>query len=651
MNKKNSIFVLITLLVIIFIILPKKSFSQEDNCLEDFKNWIVKNEDNEGDIVYTLTCDMVIDDYFDFSIPYGTNITIDTNQYKLLVKNNGYFAIEGNKLDIVGEGGSEGVIHVEKGGKLKIGIDNIIALNGTALYIEKDAELDIATYYGKTGKIHASGENAIGIYSENDIRVDSKIIEVNGKDAVGIYCNGEVEIEDTSVIVNKNNQQNTIANNTKGESIVSKTKSVYIIGDGNVIMPDIPQDEDYNIIRCNLRGISVFEEELILTKDDKIEDVELPKEVSLKTSSGKIADINVEWDLSNYYTDLKKNLEFVIRGKFDENFLNEKNIVLNQDVFPVINIYIRNKEPINNLIVYFRNRKNGYTAALAYDMPYNAKKVFVEYSDDGINWISSELEYITDQVVIDFEDFKLRCFRVKVEGGLRDGYSNIFLKPGFVLGGGNNQITPDDEQEDEDAGGDRGGGGRDDPDREEDNNGNLNSDNKDKDDNHSNNDGKIPNTPNDDNIESGSTINKNPPKDKDDNSIANDKEKDDILKNENELKNEDKSNKSFILENGNKGLKQKSVFSTNNQSYFYNKDFYKDNLYVNNNHQSKLNNQVNGNNEKTDKTNTKLSTKKYSFEKDIFILIGVLSLTMFCSILIVNPSTRKNIIRFIQIKK
>ncbi|NMS92003.1 hypothetical protein HGQ85_19000, partial [Clostridioides difficile] len=392
--------------------------------------------------------------------------TIDTNQYKILIKDKGNFNISGNKLNIIGEGGNEGVIHVEQGGKLSIGIDNIVALNGTALYIEKEAKLILATYYGKTGNIRASGDNAIGIYSENDIKVESKVIEVNGKDAIGIYCNGEVEIEDTSVIVNKNNQQNTIANNTKGESIVSKPKIVYIIGDGNVIMPDIPQDEDYNIIRCNRRGISVLKEELILTKDDKIEDVELPKKVSLKTSSGNVVDISVEWDLSNYYTDLNKNIEFIIRGKFDENLLNEKNIVLNKDVFPVINISIRNKEPINNLIVYFRNRENGYTAALAYDMPYNAKKVFVEYSEDGINWISSELEYITEQTVIDFEDFKLRCFRVKVEGGLRDGYSNIFLKPGFVMGGGNNQITPDDEQESDDAGGDRGGGGRDDPDRE-----------------------------------------------------------------------------------------------------------------------------------------------------------------------------------------
>lgn len=70
-----------------------------------------------------------------------------------------------------------------------------------------------------------------------------------------------------------------------------------------------------------------------------------------------------------------------------------------------------------------------------------------------------------------------------------------------------------------------------------------------------------------------------------------------------------------------------------------------------NNNQSKINKQVDINNEKTDKNNTKLLTKKYSFEKNKFILIGVLSLTMICSILIVNPNTIKNIIRFIKIKK
>ncbi|NMS92135.1 hypothetical protein HGQ85_19995, partial [Clostridioides difficile] len=80
-----------------------------DNCLDDFKNWIVKNEENEGNIVYTLTCDMVIDNYFNFIIPYGTNITIDTNQYKILIKDKGNFNISGNKLNIIGEGGNEGV--------------------------------------------------------------------------------------------------------------------------------------------------------------------------------------------------------------------------------------------------------------------------------------------------------------------------------------------------------------------------------------------------------------------------------------------------------------------------------------------------------------------------------------------------------------
>ncbi|NMS92013.1 hypothetical protein HGQ85_19150, partial [Clostridioides difficile] len=86
MNKINKVFVIINLLIII---LPSKSFSQENNCLEDFKNWIINNKDNKKEIVYTLTCDMIIDNYFEFSIPYGTNITIDTNQYKILIKDKG----------------------------------------------------------------------------------------------------------------------------------------------------------------------------------------------------------------------------------------------------------------------------------------------------------------------------------------------------------------------------------------------------------------------------------------------------------------------------------------------------------------------------------------------------------------------------------
>ncbi|NMS91986.1 hypothetical protein HGQ85_18895 [Clostridioides difficile] len=411
---------------------------------------------------------MIIDNYFEFSIPYGTNITIDTNQYKILIKDKGNFNISGNKLNIIGEGGNEGVIHVERGGKLNIGIDNIVALNGTALYVEKDANLSIDTYYGKIGNIKATGENAIGIYSENDIRVESKIIEVDGENAIGIYCKGEVEIEDTSIIIHSGNKkQNVLLENTNIKSIVSEANKIYIIGEQNTITPDISQNKNYEIVKCNYRGIRVFEKEMSISKEDKVEDIVLPDKVRLRTSSMNFIDLDVEWDLSNYYKDLNENTEFNIIGKFKEEDLNDKNIIVNKDVIPVLHVYIANKEPIDDLEVSFLNFKNGYLATLEYSMPYSAKKVFVEYSEDGVNWVSEELESISNQAMLNFEDFKLRCFRIKVEGGLKEGYSNVFLKPGFVIGGGNNQITPDDEQDVDDDSGDRGGGGRDDPDRED----------------------------------------------------------------------------------------------------------------------------------------------------------------------------------------
>ncbi|MGO0862405.1 hypothetical protein ACTPEN_22525, partial [Clostridioides difficile] len=184
--------------------------------------------------------------------------------------------------------------------------------------------------------------------------------------------------------------------------------------------------------------------------------------------------------------------------------------------------------------------KKGYSAILEYSMPYNAKRVFAEYSNDGINWVSKELDYISNKTELNFEDFKLRCFRIKVEGGLRDGYSNIFLKPGFVMGGGSDQMTPEDDQDVIIDGGDRGGGGRDDPDRDEssENEGNNNENEEDNNDkNKENNDngsnenndstGKKPNAPKD-NIgpSTGGVENKNHQNNKDDTSTNSDKEND-----------------------------------------------------------------------------------------------------------------------------
>ncbi|MGO0986908.1 hypothetical protein ACTPEW_13305 [Clostridioides difficile] len=656
MNKTNRAFILINLLIVAFALFPNKSFSQESNCLNDFKSWILKNEGNNEKLVYTLPCDMVIDDYFKFNIPYGAKITIDTNKYKILIKDKGELFINGHELNIVGEGKTEGVIHVEQGGKLRIGIDNITALNGTALYAEEEADLIIDTYYGEVGNIKASGENAIGIYSENDVRVDCKTIEVYGENAIGIYSKGEVEVEDTSVIVNSNNKLQSVGleNNEKGKSIVSEAKKVYIIGEQNIIMPDIPQDDDYNIIRCMYRGIGVFEEEMIITKEDKVEDLKLPKIVTLKTSSGKFVNLEIDWDLSNYYTDLNKDTEFVMEGKFKEEHLNEKNIVLNDNVGPILYVHVKNKEPINDLEAFFLNSKNGYSAVLEYSMPYNAKRVFVEYSNDGINWVSKELDYINNQIELYFEDFKLRCFRIKVEGGLRDGYSNIFLKPGFVIGGGSDQTNPDDEQESEGNEGDRGGGGRDDPDRDEssENEGNNNENKEDKNNNKENNDngskenndsiGGKPNAPEDSiGPSTGGIENENHQDNKEDTSTNSNKE--DGYEYENKF-----NSKNLISENdSNYDLKQKSVFSNNNQYFSYRDVFVNKNQEINNGKLGINNyNEISNYNEKF-----KSISKGYTLNRELFFLLCILTPTMVGSILAVNPSVRKNVIEFIQIKK
>ena len=80
--------------------------------------------------------------------------------------------------------------------------------------------------------------------------------------------------------------------------------------------------------------------------------------------------------------------------------LNKEKIIINDDVVPILNVSVIEKKPIDNLELEFQNTKNGYVAVLFYDMPYSASKVFVEYSSDGINWISEEQEDIRDQAIL-----------------------------------------------------------------------------------------------------------------------------------------------------------------------------------------------------------------------------------------------------------
>lgn len=114
--RKYEIFIFVNIIFLCFISFPHKVFGQEDNCLEDFKIWYQENKNNTGEMVYTLSCDMVIDEEYRFFTPDEAKLTIDTNKYKILIKDQGNFIIQENELNIVGEGGEDGVIHVEKGG-------------------------------------------------------------------------------------------------------------------------------------------------------------------------------------------------------------------------------------------------------------------------------------------------------------------------------------------------------------------------------------------------------------------------------------------------------------------------------------------------------------------------------------------------------
>ncbi|EQF23704.1 hypothetical protein QEW_3169 [Clostridioides difficile CD160] len=641
--KKSEIFIFVSIIILCFVISPNKVFGQEDNCFEDFERWVQENKNNKEEIVYTLSCDMVIDEEFRFYIPYDSNFTIDTNKYKILIKNHGRFIIDDNELNIIGEGGKEGVIHVETGGSISIGINNIIATDGTALYVEEGGDLYIKSSYESVEKIKANGKDAIGIYTENDIRILNKDIEVNGESAIGVYSKGDVEIEESSIKAYSSNKENGLlrANNKAVQSIVSESKKVYIIDNSNELIPAISEDSGYNIITCCQRGIDVFSEEIKVSKDDKIEDIKFPKDMVLETSSGNQLDIDVEWDFTDYYEKLKKEETFSITGKFKIETLNREKIVVNDDVVPILDISVAEKKPIDNLELDYQNTRDGYVAVLYFDMPYNANKVFVEYSVDGINWTSEEQEDIRDQAILFFEDFKLRCFRVRVEGGLKEGYSNMVFKPGFIMGGGDNQETPDDERGNDDIDGDRGGGGRDDPDRE--------------------NDGLT--------LDSGKendSVDEAVPEDSNSITDSNNEEKDNI--NQEDERN-DKSDKEIIekekeknntnTNNRDNGVKNDdlTIINKSNKSLIQilKRDYEENQAYKNTTDDKKISNekdtfQVGKFNNRLNSTSNSHS-KTHNFQDGIAIGFGIVVSTMLFSIVAINPCIIKYVNKFIKYKK
>ncbi|MCC0633166.1 hypothetical protein [Clostridioides sp. ZZV15-6388] len=642
--KKSEIFIFVSIIILCFVIFPNKVFGQEETCLEDFKRWVQENKNNKEEIVYTLSCDMVIDEEFRFYIPYDSNFTIDTNKYKILIKNHGKFIIDDNELNIIGEGGKEGVIHVENGGSISIGINNIIATDGTALYVEEGGDLYLASSYEYVEKIKANGKNAIGIYTENDIRIPNKDIEVNGESAIGVYSKGDVEIEESSIKVYSSNKENGLLrdNNELVQSIVSESKKIYIIGSYNELIPAISEDSGYNIVKCCHRGIGVFSEEIKVSKDDKIENIKFSKDMVLETSSSNQIDIDVEWDFTDYYEKLKKEENFSITGKFKTETLNKEKIIINDDVVPILNISVVEKKPIDNLELEFQNTRNGYVAALYYDMPYSASKVFVEYSSDGINWISEEQEDIREQAILFFEDFKLRCFRVRVEGGLKEGYSNIVFKPGFIVGGGDNQETPDDERENDDIDGDRGGGGRDDPDREDseiigDTNDNNESEATDE---------QIPEDSNKV-TESNDEEKDNKPQKDENNDNSDEKNINTENETDKNINNQDKNFKSndLIMKNKIENSLKEILTENHNENDESSKSTFNDKNTLNRQDTS----EVGKFNDKLDSP-SQSQNKTQNFNSGIIIGIGIVVSTMLCSITAVNPGIIKYINKFIKFK-
>lgn len=641
--KKSEIFIFVSIIILCFGISPNKVFGQEDNCFEDFERWVQENKNNKEEIVYTLPCDMVIDEEFRFYIPYDSNFTIDTNKYKILIKNHGRFIIDDNELNIIGEGGKEGVIHIETGGSISIGIDNIIATDGTALYVEEGGDLYIKSSYESVEKIKANGKDAIGIYTENDIRILNKDIEVNGESAIGVYSKGDVEIEESSIKAYSSNKENGLlrANNKAVQSIVSESKKVYIIDNSNELIPAISEDSGYNIIKCCQRGIDVFSEEIKVSKDDKIEDIKFPKDMVLETSSGNQLDIDVEWDFTDYYEKLKKEETFSITGKFKIETLNREKIVVNDDVVPILDISVAEKKPIDNLELDYQNTRDGYVAVLYFDMPYNANKVFVEYSVDGINWTSEEQEDIRDQAILFFEDFKLRCFRVRVEGGLKEGYSNMVFKPGFIMGGGDNQETPDDERGNDDIDGDRGGGGRDDPDRENDG---LTLDSDKEDDSVGEEVPEDSNSITDSNNEEKDNINQEDER--------NDKSDKEIIEKEQEKNNTNTNNRDNGVKND-----DLTIINKSNKSLIQivKRDYEENQAYKNTTDDKKISNekdtfQVGKFNNRLNSTSNSHS-KTHNFQDGIAIGVGIVVSTMLFSIVAINPCIIKYVNKFIKYKK
>lgn len=275
-------------------------------------------------------------------------------------------------------------------------------------------------------------------------------------------------------------------------------------------------------------------------------------------------------------------------------------------------------------------------------MPYNANKIFIEYSEDGVNWISEEQEDIMEQATLNFEDFKLRCFRIKVEGGFREGYSNIVLKPGFVMDGGDDQITPDDEQENDDIDGDRGGGGRDDPDREDTEIiGNINDNNE----NEATDEKK---TEDSNNVAESNNEEKENKHQKDEKS---DKSNEKNIKTDNEadknINNKDKNfkNNDLIMKNKIESNLKEILTENHNENDESSKNTFNGDSALNQEDTSevgKFNDKLNYHSQSQNKT--------HNLNSGIIIGLGIVVLSMLCSIIAVNPGIIKYINKFIKFK-
>lgn len=371
------------------------------------KTWYDENWETGG--TFTLQEDLILTGYLSLSSLSEGTITIDTGDYSIIVEDEQILRI--NNIIIRGSGREKPVIIVNQG-HFEFCAGQVLAEKGIGVEVGSLGKITMPNNNWEK-KIIAYGDYGLGLFIKKqgaEFSLFDLQLEALEENAIGIKTQSSLNLYRSEITAG-------------GASVITENEVPIYVYD-TILIPEI---EDF-VSNQQGRIQSVLDSPFIYA-NKSLKDFEFPKalrvEVCHPNGSSEITSLQVNWEMESFWDELAIGKDFKITG----NYMNSDYMIMPEGL-PICRVIIRENTPLT--IEGSVSKRPFLMAFIEFDNPIDAKSYIIESSFDQIDWsIEEEVEkkdfdglrrLVTPLI---FDDGLSRYFRIRVDGGVCDGISNI----------------------------------------------------------------------------------------------------------------------------------------------------------------------------------------------------------------------------------